>query len=73
MDFEPAKKARVLGLLPFFIKKDVFFLPYALCSLPLAPLLPRHEQVGQEHGDGRDIGDHHEGDKHRNIERNTTF
>ena len=38
-------------------------------ELPL--LFSGHEQVGQEHGDGRDIGDKHERDKHRDIEWNT--
>jgi hypothetical protein len=35
-------------------------------------LFPRHEQVGQEHSDGRDIGDQHKGDEHGDIERNTS-
>jgi len=34
-------------------------------------LFSRHEQVGQKHGDGRDVGDQHEGDQHGDIEGNT--
>lgn len=59
--------------MPFFIRKDVLFLPYALCSLRFASLFPGHEQVGQKHSDDRDIGDKHERDKHGDIEGDTPF